>query len=171
MIETGILDSASSSIGQIASQVSNLASSVSGYDTSCDDGFDFASAKNIIASNLEACVTKVQNTASILNAVSQSHTELQNSLKFEDPAEAAKKNSSTKSTSSQSSYSGGSSSSGGYSGGSGYSSGGGYSGGSRSGGGGGEAEEADRPPEDKKKRFRALFFYKFYKNLAYIKIF
>ncbi len=34
-----------------------------------------------------------------------------------------------------------------------------------------EAEEADQPPEDKKKRFRALFFYKFYKNLAYIKIF
>ena len=84
MIETGNVDSASSAVGKVASQVSDLSSSVSGYDTSCEDGFDFASAKNVIASNIEACVTKVKNTASILNTVSQTHTQLQSSLKYKE---------------------------------------------------------------------------------------
>ena len=121
MIETGNVDSASSAVGKIATQISDLSSSVSGYDTSCEDGFDFASAKNAIASNFEACVTKVQNTASILNTVSQTHTQLQNSLKYKEDK--------TESKSGKKSSGGGSSSGGGYSGG-----GGGYSGG---GGGGG----------------------------------
>ena len=121
MIETGNVDSASSSIGKVASQVSDLSSSVSGYDTSCEDGFDFASAKNVIASNIEACVTKVKNTASILNTVSQTHTQLQSSLKYKEDESST--NSGGKSGgSSGSSYSGGGYSGGG--GGGGYSSGG-----------------------------------------------
>ncbi len=105
MIETSNLDSASSSIGKIASQMSDLASSVVGYDTSCDDGFDFASVKGLIESNIKAWITKVQNTATILNTVSQSHTELQSSLKFEDPAETTKKSSSSEGTNSENSNS------------------------------------------------------------------
>ena len=85
MLETSVLDSASSALSNIASHVLELSNNVSGYDTSCEDGFDFASVKNKIASNIEACSTKIQNTASILNSVSQSHTQLQTSLKFEDP--------------------------------------------------------------------------------------
>lgn len=34
-----------------------------------------------------------------------------------------------------------------------------------------EAEEADQPPEDKKKRFRALFFINFIKTLRISKFF
>ena len=121
MIETGNVDSASSAVGKVASQVSDLSSSVSGYDTSCEDGFDFASAKNVIASNIEACVTKVKNTASILNTVSQTHTQLQSSLKYKE--DELSTNSGGKSGgSSGSSYSGGGYSGGG--GGGGYSSGG-----------------------------------------------
>ena len=121
MIETGNVDSASSAVGKVASQVSDLSSSVSGYDTSCEDGFDFASAKNVIASNIEACVTKVKNTASILNTVSQTHTQLQSSLKYKEDESST--NSGGKSGgSSGSSYSGGGYSGGG--GGGGYSSGG-----------------------------------------------
>ena len=121
MIETGNVDSVSSAVGKVASQVSDLSSSVSGYDTSCEDGFDFASAKSIIASNIEACVTKVKNTASILNTVSQTHTQLQSSLKYKEDEPST--NSGGKSGgSSGSSYSGGGYSGGG--GGGGYSSGG-----------------------------------------------
>ena len=123
MIETGNVDSTSSAVGKIVSQISDLSSSVSGYDTSCEDGFDFASAKNAIASNIEACVIKVQNTASILNTVSQTHTQLQSSLKYKQEQSDSK--------SGKKSSSGGSSSGGSYSGGGGY-----YGGGSYSGGGG-----------------------------------
>ena len=133
MIETGNVDSASSAVGKIATQISDLSSSVSGYDTSCEDGFDFASAKNVIASNLEACVIKVQNTASILNTVSQTHTQLQNSLKYKEDK--------TDSNSGKKSSGGGSSSGGGYSGGGGSYSGGG-GGGGYSGGGAGTAAAA-----------------------------
>ena len=119
MIETGNVDSASSAVGKVASQVSDLSSSVSGYDTSCEDGFDFASAKNVIASNIEACVTKVKNTASILNTVSQTHTQLQSTLKYKEDTSSQN---TKKSGSRSSSYSGGGYSGGG--GGGGYSSGG-----------------------------------------------
>ena len=123
MIETGNVDSTSSAVGKIVSQISDLSSSVSGYDTSCEDGFDFASAKNVIASNVEACVIKVKNTSSILNTVSQTHTQLQSSLKYKQDQSDSK--------SGKKSSSGGSSSGGSYSGGGGY-----YGGGSYSGGGG-----------------------------------
>ena len=41
--------------------ISNIGSSVKGYDTSCEDGFDFASAKSAIANNIEACTIKIEN--------------------------------------------------------------------------------------------------------------
>ena len=104
MIETGNVDSASSAMEKIASQLSDLSSSVSGYDTSCEDGFDFASAKNVIASNIEACVTKVKNTASILNTVSQTHTQLQSTLKYKEDTSSQN---TKKSGSRSSGYSGG----------------------------------------------------------------
>lgn len=116
MIETSAVDSGASNVGKLASQVTSLSSSVSGYDVSCNGEFDFESVKNTIVSNLEACVTKISNTSTILNAVSESHTKLQNSLKFNDSSE--KKSSKSKSSGSSSGGSGGgyySSSSAGYS--------------------------------------------------------
>ncbi|MBP5678782.1 MAG: C40 family peptidase [Bacilli bacterium] len=88
MIETDAVTAGASSLDALASKVSSISSSVSGYDTSCED-FDFASPKAVIASNIEACVTKIKNTSNVLNTVVSSHTALQNSLKFQSSAEKA----------------------------------------------------------------------------------
>ena len=132
MLETDAVTSAASTLESLANQVSTLSSSVAGYDTACEDGFNFAGAKNVIAQNIEACRVKIANTVALMNNVVNSHTQLQNSLKFTDPTTTA-----TTPTPGSSSTGGGSSYSGG---GSSYSGGGSsYSGGgsSYSGGGGG----------------------------------
>lgn len=132
MLETDALTSASSAISSLASQVNEVSSSINGYDTSCEDGFDFAGAKSVLASNVEACSTKITNTASILENVVSAHTELQSSMKFD---ESNNYSSSSSTSTNGSSSSGGNYSGGGTSGG-GYSGGGSYSGGSSSYGGG-----------------------------------
>ena len=139
MLETEALTSASSAISSLASQVNDVSSSINGYDTSCEDGFDFAGAKSVLASNVEACSTKITNTAVILENVVSAHTELQSSMKFDgsdnySSSSSTSTNGSSSSSGSSSSggnYSGGGTSGGGYSGG-GYSGGGSYSGGSSS---------------------------------------
>ena len=142
MLETEALTSASSAISSLASQVNDVSSSINGYDTSCEDGFDFAGAKSVLASNVEACSTKITNTAAILENVVSAHTELQSSMKFDGSDNYSSSSTSTNGSSSSSgssssggNYSGGGTSGGGYSGG-GYSGGGSYSGGSSSYGGG-----------------------------------
>jgi hypothetical protein len=70
----------SSSISSIGSQVSQLSSSVSGYDTSCEDDFDFSSAARAISANIDACSTKIDNTSALITNVVDSHTLLQSSL-------------------------------------------------------------------------------------------
>ena len=133
-IETSELDSASETLSQAVTSVSDIADTVSDHNVSLDSdvengSWDFAGVQSTIVSNLEACSTKIKNIATALDSVSQSHTKLQNSLKFEDPT--AKKESATKSGNGGSTGSSGGG--GGYSGGSsgGYSGGsyGGYSGG------------------------------------------
>lgn len=113
MLETDALTSASSAISSLASQVNEVSSSINGYDTSCEDGFDFAGAKSVLASNVEACSTKITNTASILENVVSAHTELQSSMKFDGSNNYS--SSSSTSTNGSSSYGGGDYS-GGYSG-------------------------------------------------------
>lgn len=143
MLETEALTSASSAISSLASQVNDVSSSINGYDTSCEDGFDFAGAKSVLASNVEACSTKITNTAVILENVVSAHTELQSSMKFDGSDNYSSSSTSTNGSSSSSgssssggNYSGGGTSGGGYSGGGysggGYSGGGSYSGGSSS---------------------------------------
>lgn len=83
MLECDAVTEVGSSITSLVSKISDISSSVSGYDTSCEDGFDFASAKSAIASNIEACSSKVQNTAQLIENVVSSHTALQGSLKFD----------------------------------------------------------------------------------------
>lgn len=142
MLETEALTSASSAISSLASQVNDVSSSINGYDTSCEDGFDFAGAKSVLASNVEACSTKITNTAVILENVVSAHTELQSSMKFDGSDNYSSSSTSTNGSSSSSgssssggNYSGGGTSGGGYSGGGSYSgvsssySGGDYSGG------------------------------------------
>ncbi len=82
ILETDAVTSSASSIQSLASSMDNISSSVKGYDTSCEDGFDFASAVNTISSNIDACSTKMQNTINVMESVVNSHTQLQNSLVF-----------------------------------------------------------------------------------------
>lgn len=135
MLETEALTSASSAISSLASQVNDVSSSINGYDTSCEDGFDFAGAKSVLASNVEACSTKITNTAAILENVVSAHTELQSSMKFDGSSSSSASSSSSGSSSSGGNYSGGGTSGGGYSGGGSYSgSSSSYGGGDYSGG-------------------------------------
>ncbi len=82
ILETDAVTSAGSTISSLASQMESIASSISGYDTTCEDGFDFAGAKDAIAKNAEALTIKFQNSQNILDSVVSSHTELQSSLQF-----------------------------------------------------------------------------------------
>ena len=137
LLETESVSSAADSIKSMGSSVSSLSSTVSSYDTSDGDGegFPFSAAKQSIASNIEACSTRISNTASVLQSVVSEHTALQNSMKYGESSAAQESSTAkTKGTSTTSGTATGSttstSSGGGYSGG-GYS-GGGYSGGSSS---------------------------------------
>lgn len=89
MIETETASSGASQISSVGTQVSTLGSTVGGYDISCEDGFDFGTARGVLANNIEACATKMQNTSKIIESVVSSHTELQNSLKFDSPADSS----------------------------------------------------------------------------------
>lgn len=80
MLDCDSVTSSASSINSLVTQFSQLADSVNGYDTSCEDGFDFAGGKVAIAANIDACTTKVQNTVKLVEGVVTSHTALQNSF-------------------------------------------------------------------------------------------
>ena len=112
MLETDALTSASSAISSLASQVNEVSNSINIYDTSCEDGFDFAGAKSILASNVEACSTKITNTASILENVVSAHTELQSSMKFDGSGNTSDSGGNTSDSSGNTSDSSSSSSSG-----------------------------------------------------------
>ena len=103
MLETDALTSASSAISSLASQVNEVSNSINIYDTSCEDGFDFAGAKSVLASNVEACSTKITNTASILENVVSAHTELQSSMKFDGSGNTSDSGGNTSDSSSSSS--------------------------------------------------------------------
>ena len=87
MLETEMASSGAEQITSVANQVSNLSSTVGSYDVSCEDGFDFATPRGVLAKNLEACSIKMQNTSKIIESVVSNHTELQNGLKFDSPAD------------------------------------------------------------------------------------
>lgn len=79
-IDTDKVDNVADDINSLATKSSSIKSSVSGYDTSNSDGFDFAGAKNAILNNLEGIETKIKNTAKLLNVVTETHGSLQNSV-------------------------------------------------------------------------------------------
>ncbi|MBQ6538944.1 MAG: hypothetical protein IJL76_01550 [Bacilli bacterium] len=86
-MNTESLTSASSTINSEANKVSEVADSISGYDVSCEDDFDFAGAKSVLAANADACYNKVLNTAKLIDKCAESHMDLQNQLaNMPDPA-------------------------------------------------------------------------------------
>lgn len=154
MLDCDSVTSVGSAIDSLASKVSNISSSVSSYDTSCEDGFDFNSAKSVIASNIEACSVKIQNTASLIHNVVDSHTSLQNSFVLGGDSNGTS-SAGNSSSGSSSSYSSSSSSSSSY--GNSGNTGGGYTGGGYTGGYSGGAvsyvpvSQPAKPKKNKKK--------------------
>ena len=82
LLETESVNSSASKVNKLSTDLNTLKGTVSGWNTSCEDGFNFAGAKNVIASNISKASTKVKNTYTIMDKVVTKHTELQNSLKF-----------------------------------------------------------------------------------------
>lgn len=129
LLDTGNVSSVASTIKSTGTTVSSIASSCSGYDTNCEDGFNFAVAKSALVTSINNIADRINATATIINNVVEAHTSLQSSLTFEgyiNPKEAKEERSDSGSS--------GGSSSGGSSGG-GYSGGGGGSYSGRSSGG------------------------------------
>lgn len=135
ILDTDSVSSAKSALDNLENQVNNIVSDVNGYDTSCDE-FDFSSPKSVIAGNIEACGTKIKNTSSYINAVINSHTSLQNSMKFESTEEKMAKAQEEAMMRESTAYAGNHSNGGSYSGGSSCSGGNGYSSGASYAGGG-----------------------------------
>ena len=84
MIETESVSSSGDSIKTISSELSSLSSNVSGYDVNCEDNFNFSGAKQVIAHNIEACSTKMNNTSKLIETVVSAHNSLQSKLKFNE---------------------------------------------------------------------------------------
>ena len=98
MLDCDSVTASASSVNSLVAQFSQIADSVNGYDTSCEDGFDFAGGKAAIAANIEACTTKVQNTVKLIEGAVSAHTTLQNSFSLFSLPESALTNSSTTSS-------------------------------------------------------------------------
>ena len=92
LLDCDSASSTASSFSSMADKLKTIISSINGYDTSCEDGFDFSSAKSVIASNVEACATKMSNTSSLINSVVTSHTNLQKKLNNNDEKTIKDKN-------------------------------------------------------------------------------
>lgn len=80
MLDCDVVSEISSSLSSLASKVSEIGSSVNSYDVSCEDDFNFSTAKSSIISNIEACSMKIKNTAKLIDNVVNSHTSLQGSI-------------------------------------------------------------------------------------------
>lgn len=80
MLDCDPVISGANTINSLANQISSVVDSISSYDTSCEDGFDFSSVKAQMIANVEACVTKFKNTSIYADNVVSAHTSLQKSL-------------------------------------------------------------------------------------------
>ena len=82
-IDTDKVNSVAESISSLYSEANSVSSSISGYDGSNDDGFDFSGAISAVANNVSGMETKFKNTVALLNAVTGTHTSLQDSANGE----------------------------------------------------------------------------------------
>ena len=82
LIDCDVISSCASDISNIAGQLSDLSQIVSNYSIDGGDEFDFSSAINAIVSNINAAVSKLQNSSKLLQKTIEEHTYLQNNLKY-----------------------------------------------------------------------------------------
>ena len=78
-IDTSKVGAVSDSIDSISDKCGDILSSVEGYDTNNEGGFDFSGAKQAIVNNLEGAETKFKNTVALLTAVINAHGGIQES--------------------------------------------------------------------------------------------
>ena len=71
------------SILNIESQMTEMQSVVTSYDVSDNEGFNFVGAISTIAINIKSAAQKMRNTSKLFNQVIETHSTLQNSMKFE----------------------------------------------------------------------------------------
>ena len=91
VLDTDLVSSSEESMKKMFNQLSELSGSVSSFEVDLDEGdnFDFSGAKSVIANNIDACATRVNNTASYMDVVVTAHTNLQKN-EFIDPVEKAR---------------------------------------------------------------------------------
>lgn len=106
MLDCDPVISGANTINSLANQISSVVDSISSYDTSCEDGFDFTSVKAQMIANVEACVTKFKNTSIYADNVVSAHTSLQKSLTLAKTETNKNTNNSTGDSSSSSSSEG-----------------------------------------------------------------
>ena len=84
LLNTDAVTGTANSVKSIATAISSIADTCNGFDTSCEDGFDFASAKAVIVSNITNCAERMNNCSTQMNGVVDAHTSLQQSYTYEN---------------------------------------------------------------------------------------
>lgn len=82
VLDTTALSYIGDNILSLESEMVSVAGDVSSYDVSDATDFNFSGAIKSIASNIEAAGEKIKNTTTLIKNVIDTHTNLQNSLKF-----------------------------------------------------------------------------------------
>ena len=80
LLDTGAVDSIADSVKDISNNARDVMRSVSKYDVSNEDNFNFESAKDAISTNVQSAYIKFRLTNQYLKKVVTTHTELQESV-------------------------------------------------------------------------------------------
>lgn len=82
VLDTDVVSSKMDEILSLSNKMNDIASSVEGFNVD-EDEFGFSSAFNAIKNNVEGAYLKIKKTSDIFNTVLETHSSLQNSLKYE----------------------------------------------------------------------------------------
>ncbi len=82
ILDCEAVESIKTEINTLIGEVDETVASVTGYDLTATD-FNFEDARNSILSNLNHMKEKITNTVTLFDQVTNTHTDLQNSLKIE----------------------------------------------------------------------------------------
>ena len=80
LLDTGAVDSIADSVKDISNNARDVMRSVSKYDVSNEDNFNFESAKDAISTNVQSAYIKFRLTNQYLKKVVTTHTELQEAV-------------------------------------------------------------------------------------------
>lgn len=84
ILDTDALSSAASGISKASSDVASIPCSSYKIDVESGDGIDFSGAKSALAANISACSDRMKAASTIIDEIASQHTDLQNSLTFEN---------------------------------------------------------------------------------------